>query len=77
VTVSGVNQCTDLEEVLLAFPKSPNDDTRDSAAYQVEIAQPPSGGRQDAQVRHSLTTFKNALTNMFTFESVEKFYVRL
>lgn len=50
LTVSGVNQCQDLEEELLAFPKSPNDDTSDSAAYQVEIAQPPAGGRQDQDV---------------------------
>jgi hypothetical protein len=48
--VSGVNQCSDLEEELLAFPKSPNDDTSDSAAYQVEIAQPPAGGRLDVDV---------------------------
>jgi hypothetical protein len=26
LTVSGVNECQDLEEELLAFPKSPNDD---------------------------------------------------
>jgi hypothetical protein len=50
LTIGGVNQCTDLEEELLAFPKSPNDDTGDSAAYQVEIAQPPAGGREDAGV---------------------------
>jgi hypothetical protein len=58
LTVSGVNQCTDLEEELLAFPKSPNDDTSDSAAYQVEIAQPPAGGRLDvdvAETRRRLT----------------------
>lgn len=50
LTVSGVNQCQDLEEELLSFPKSPNDDTGDSAAYQVEIAQPPAGGRESADV---------------------------
>jgi hypothetical protein len=54
-----VNQCTDLEEELLAFAKSPNNDTSDSAAYQVEIAQPPAGGRLDndvAETRRRLTT---------------------
>jgi hypothetical protein len=50
LTMGGVNQCTDLEEELLSFPKSPNDDTSDSAAYQVELAQPPAGGREDADV---------------------------
>jgi hypothetical protein len=48
LTVGGVNQCADLEEELLSFPKSPNDD--DSAAYQVEIAPPPAGGREDVAV---------------------------
>jgi hypothetical protein len=49
-TVGGVNQCQNLEEELLSFPKSPNDDTGDSAAYQVEIAQPPASGREDVTV---------------------------
>ena len=44
-----MNQCTDLEEELLGFPKYPND-TSDSAAYQVELAQPPARGREDADV---------------------------
>ena len=58
LTVGGINQCTDLEEELLSFPKSSHDDTADSAAYQVEIAQPPAGGREDyevAQTRARLT----------------------
>lgn len=50
ITVGGINQCTDLEEELLSFPKSSHDDTADSAAYQVEIAQPPAGGREDLEV---------------------------
>lgn len=53
LTVGGVNQCVDLEEELLAFPKSPNDDTGDSAAYQSELAQPPAGGRQSAEVEET------------------------
>jgi hypothetical protein len=39
--VAGLNQCVDLEEELLSFPKSINDDASDSAASQSEIAQPP------------------------------------
>ena len=50
LTVGGVNQCMDLEEELLSFPKSPNDDTSDSAAYQVELAPVPAGGREDIAV---------------------------
>jgi hypothetical protein len=50
LTVSGVNQCADLGEELLAFPKAPNDDASDSAAYQIQIAQPTAGGRVDADV---------------------------
>ena len=50
LNVAGVNQCADLEEELLAFPKSPNDDTSDSAAYQVGVAQPPAGGRESVEV---------------------------
>jgi hypothetical protein len=30
--------------------KSPNDDTGDSAAHQSEMAQPPSGGKEDVEV---------------------------
>lgn len=44
---------------LLAFPKAPNDDVNDSAAYQVEIAQPPAGGGREevdvAETRRRLT----------------------
>lgn len=50
LTMGGVNQCTDLEEELLAFPRSPNDDTGDSAAYQSEMAQPPAGVEARAQM---------------------------
>ena len=50
MTIGVVNQCIDLEGELLSFPKSPNDDTSDSAAYQSEIAQAPSGSEDNAQV---------------------------
>jgi hypothetical protein len=53
LTVAGQNQCTDLEEELLSFPKSPNDDTSDSAAYQVEVAQPPNGMEEKRQVQET------------------------
>lgn len=35
------NECTDLENELLTFPRAINDDTMDSAAYQNEIAERP------------------------------------
>lgn len=34
-------ECKDLEEELLTFPKSINDDVMDAAAYQTQIAAPP------------------------------------
>jgi len=36
------NQCRDLEDELLHFPKGVHDDVADAAAYQLQIAQPPS-----------------------------------
>jgi len=42
----------------LSFPKSPTNDTSDSAAYQVEIAQPPGNveeRRSVAETRRKLT----------------------
>lgn len=36
------NQCKDLEDELLHFPKGVHDDVADAAAYQLQIAQPPS-----------------------------------
>lgn len=53
LTIGGQNQCSDLEEELKLFPKAANDDTSDSAAYQLHmpaitgvaeagIVQPPS-----------------------------------
>jgi hypothetical protein len=57
ITIAGENQCKDLEEELLSFPKSPNDDTSDSAAYQSEMAQPPAGvqeARQLSETRRKL-----------------------
>ena len=38
--VGGLNQCADLEEEPLSFPKAVNDDASDSAGYQAESAQP-------------------------------------
>lgn len=52
LTVAGVNQCTALEEELLMFPKSPNDDTADSAAYQSELAEPPSPINETREMLH-------------------------
>jgi hypothetical protein len=53
LTVGGQNQCKDLEDELLSFPKSINDDASDSAAYQVEIAQPPGNVQDRAQVQRT------------------------
>lgn len=39
MTVVGVNECVDLEEELMRFPKATNDDASDSAAMQSEIAE--------------------------------------
>jgi hypothetical protein len=58
LTVAGQNQCKDLEDELLSFPRALNDDASDSAPYRVEIAQPPSGLQQSrdvAQTRRKLT----------------------
>ena len=35
----GKNQCADLEEELLQFPKAVNDDASDSAAYQNQVVE--------------------------------------
>lgn len=40
--IYGQNQCLDLEDELLQFPKSANDDVSDSAAYQTQIAEAPN-----------------------------------
>lgn len=50
LTVGGENQCKDLEEELLSFPRAVNDDASDSAAYQVEVAQPPGNVEERQQV---------------------------
>jgi hypothetical protein len=58
MTINGVNQCVGLEGELLSFPKAANDDASDSATYQSEIAQPPSGVQEKnrvAETRQSLT----------------------
>lgn len=39
LTWSGANQCLDLEGELALFPKAANDDTSDSAAYQLKMPQ--------------------------------------
>lgn len=41
LTIDGQNQCTDLEEELLLFPKATNDDASDSLAFQGQIVQIP------------------------------------
>lgn len=41
MTIDGQNQCTDLEEELLLFPKATNDDASDSLAFQGQIVQIP------------------------------------
>lgn len=56
LTIAGQNQCKDLEEELLSFPKAINDDASDSAAYQVEIAQPPGNAREQQQVAETRRT---------------------
>jgi phage terminase large subunit-like protein len=37
LTYGGKNQCIDLENELKLFPKAANDDTSDSAAYQLQV----------------------------------------
>lgn len=41
VMVNGSNDCVDLEEELLRFPRAVNDDASDSAAMQSEVAEQP------------------------------------
>lgn len=41
ITQDGVNQCVDLEEELMLFPKATNDDASDSLAYQDQAAAKP------------------------------------
>lgn len=40
ITQYGKNQCFDLEDELLRFPKAVNDDASDSAAYQTQLVTP-------------------------------------
>lgn len=52
------NSCSDLETELLRFPKGTHDDCADSAAYQLQIAQPPGNVnevREVAETRRRLT----------------------
>lgn len=41
LTIGGQNQCDDVEEELLLFPKATNDDASDSLAFQSQIATAP------------------------------------
>lgn len=43
------NECTDLEDELLSFPKGAHDDVLDALAYQLQIAEAPIGEREAAQ----------------------------
>lgn len=45
------NQCADLEEEYLRFPKGAHDDALDSVAYQSQIAAPPAEGIGDRLTR--------------------------
>jgi len=49
------NTCTDLEDEYLRFPKGAYDDCLDSAAYQNQLAAPPSAGIGDRVVEDTLT----------------------
>lgn len=44
LTIDGDNQCVDLEEELLLFPKASNDDASDSCAYQSQLAESSTTG---------------------------------
>lgn len=56
--------CVDLEEEYLRFPKSAHDDCLDSAAYQNQIAGPPSAGTGDRltyqEIEQNLTKVTNS-----------------
>ncbi len=59
-----INSCADLEEEYLRFPKAVHDDCLDSAAYQNDIASPPSAGAGDRisrfEIEKNLTNLVNA-----------------
>lgn len=42
LTINNINQCSELEEELLLFPKATNDDVSDSLAYQPQLAEKPN-----------------------------------
>lgn len=44
------NECLDLEDELLRFPRGVHDDVADSAAYQIQIAQPPGGVEEQIKI---------------------------
>ena len=45
-------ECSDLEGEMVSFPKGANDDTLDSFAMQLEIAEPPVSSLEKMVVRH-------------------------
>ena len=56
LTIGGDNQCTDLEEELMLFPKASNDDASDSLAYQTQAATRPSDD-DDSVTSGNITSF--------------------
>lgn len=57
------NTCTDLEEEYLRFPKAIHDDCIDSAAYQNQIASPPSAGVGDKVTEEDVVKNLSDLVN--------------
>jgi len=56
-------ECKDLENELLTFPKSMNDDTMDALAYQLQIAE--SGPEYDTKIKTQINRHNYARTNSF------------
>lgn len=52
--------CKDLEEELLRFPKSAHDDVMDAEAYQLQIAEPPSGIDEERAVTDNRDARRNS-----------------
>lgn len=55
LTVGGQNQCEDLEEELLIFPKATNDDAGDSLAFQPQIATTPFSDEEENYTSGNVT----------------------
>lgn len=53
IKINGVNQCVDLEEELLTFPKAINDDASDSLAYAPMLEVVPSQTQEDVALYDS------------------------